>query len=161
MPGAAAKVANRDYRLVEMYTFVAVVYFIISFGLSTLVKQLQARIAIECIGNSDALYHNVEHTMLVTLADDDRAGRDRALVEVLGESLALLLVQAREQRDGGQEVRDRFRHGSMLLAASGDLPADGGISCCSHYALARDLAARRSFHRYHSPTTGMNHGRPS
>jgi glutamate/aspartate transport system permease protein len=44
--GAAAKVANRDYRLVEMYTFAAVVYFIISFGLSTLVKQLQARIAI-------------------------------------------------------------------------------------------------------------------
>jgi glutamate/aspartate transport system permease protein len=44
--GAAAKVANRDYRLVEMYTFVAVVYFIISFGLSSLVKQLQARIAI-------------------------------------------------------------------------------------------------------------------
>jgi hypothetical protein len=27
-----------------------------------------ARIAIECIGNSDALYHNAEHTMLVTLA---------------------------------------------------------------------------------------------
>ncbi len=44
--GAAAKVANRDYRLVEMYTFVAVVYFIISFGLSTLVKRLQDRIAI-------------------------------------------------------------------------------------------------------------------
>ena len=44
--GAAAKVANRDYRLVEMYTFAAVVYFIISFGLSSLVKQLQARIAI-------------------------------------------------------------------------------------------------------------------
>jgi glutamate/aspartate transport system permease protein len=44
--GAAAKVANRDYRLVEMYTFVAVVYFIISFGLSSLVKQLQQRIAI-------------------------------------------------------------------------------------------------------------------
>jgi glutamate/aspartate transport system permease protein len=44
--GAASKVANRDYRLVEMYTFVAVVYFIISFGLSSLVKQLQSRIAI-------------------------------------------------------------------------------------------------------------------
>jgi glutamate/aspartate transport system permease protein len=44
--GAAAKVANRDYRLVEMYTFVAVVYFAISFGLSSLVKQLQTRIAI-------------------------------------------------------------------------------------------------------------------
>jgi len=44
--GAASKVANRDYRLVEMYTFVAVVYFVISFGLSALVKQLQSRIAI-------------------------------------------------------------------------------------------------------------------
>src|SRR2546429_3393 len=30
-----------------------------------------ARIALECIGNSDALYHNVEHTLLVTLAGHD------------------------------------------------------------------------------------------
>jgi len=44
--GAASKVANRDYRLVEMYTFVAVVYFVISFGLSSLVKRLQDRVAI-------------------------------------------------------------------------------------------------------------------
>ena len=44
--GAAAKVANRDYRLVEMYTFVALIYFIISFALSYLVKRLQQRIAI-------------------------------------------------------------------------------------------------------------------
>jgi glutamate/aspartate transport system permease protein len=44
--GAAAKVANRDYRLVEMYTFVAVVYFIISYTLSLLVKRLQERTAI-------------------------------------------------------------------------------------------------------------------
>jgi len=44
--GAAAKVANRDYRLVEMYTFAALVYFVISFGLSSLVKNLQTRIAI-------------------------------------------------------------------------------------------------------------------
>jgi glutamate/aspartate transport system permease protein len=44
--GAAAKVANRDYRLVEMYTFVAVVYFIISYSLSLLVRRLQDRIAI-------------------------------------------------------------------------------------------------------------------
>jgi glutamate/aspartate transport system permease protein len=44
--GAASKVANRDYRLVEMYTFVAVVYFIISYTLSLLVKRLQDRIAI-------------------------------------------------------------------------------------------------------------------
>jgi len=44
--GAAAKVANRDYRLVEMYTFVAVVYFIVSYSLSLLVRYLQERIAI-------------------------------------------------------------------------------------------------------------------
>jgi len=44
--GAAAKIANRDYRLVEMYSFVAVVYFIISYALSLLVKRLQDRIAI-------------------------------------------------------------------------------------------------------------------
>jgi len=44
--GAAAKVANRDGRLVEMYLFVAVVYFIISFFLSYQVKRLQARIAV-------------------------------------------------------------------------------------------------------------------
>jgi len=30
-----------------------------------------ARTALECIGNSDALYHNVEHTLLVTLAGHD------------------------------------------------------------------------------------------
>jgi glutamate/aspartate transport system permease protein len=44
--GAAAKIAQRDGRLVEMYLFVAVVYFIISFALSTIVKHLQQRIAI-------------------------------------------------------------------------------------------------------------------
>jgi hypothetical protein len=38
-----------------------------------------ARVALECIGNSDALYHNVEHTMLVTLAGHDIM-RGRALL---------------------------------------------------------------------------------
>src|SRR5499427_9490255 len=37
-----------------------------------------ARLALECIGNSDALYHTVEHTMLVTLAGHDIL-RGRAL----------------------------------------------------------------------------------
>jgi glutamate/aspartate transport system permease protein len=44
--GAAAKIANRDYRLVEMYTFAAAVYFVISFSLSYLVKGLQTKIAV-------------------------------------------------------------------------------------------------------------------
>jgi glutamate/aspartate transport system permease protein len=44
--GAASKIANRDYRLVEMYTFAAVVYFAVSFSLSLLVKRLQVKIAV-------------------------------------------------------------------------------------------------------------------
>jgi len=44
--GAAARIAQRDGRLVEMYLFVAVVYFIISYSLSYVVKRLQQRIAI-------------------------------------------------------------------------------------------------------------------
>ena len=44
--GAAVKVAQRDSRVVEMYLFVAVVYFILCYSLSAAVKQLQRRIAI-------------------------------------------------------------------------------------------------------------------
>jgi glutamate/aspartate transport system permease protein len=44
--GAASKVAQRDGRLVEMYLFAAVVYFLISFVLSNLVTKLQQRVAI-------------------------------------------------------------------------------------------------------------------
>ncbi len=44
--GAASKIAQRDGRLVEMYVFAAVVYFSISFLASTLVRRLQARVAI-------------------------------------------------------------------------------------------------------------------
>ena len=44
--GAASKIAQRDGRLVEMYLFAALVYFLISFALSQLVRRLQARTAI-------------------------------------------------------------------------------------------------------------------
>ena len=44
--GAASKIAQRDGRLVEMYLFAALVYFVMSFGLSLMVKQLQRKIAI-------------------------------------------------------------------------------------------------------------------
>ena len=44
--GAAAKVAQRDSRLVEMYLFVALVFFLICYSLSLLVKRLQRKIAI-------------------------------------------------------------------------------------------------------------------
>ena len=38
--------------------------------LTELVSSL-SRLALDCIGNSDALYHDVEHTMLVTLVGYD------------------------------------------------------------------------------------------
>ena len=44
--GAASKIAERDGRLTEMYLFAAVVYFVISFSSSFLVRRLQAKISI-------------------------------------------------------------------------------------------------------------------
>ena len=44
--GAASKVAQRDGRLVEMYLFAAIVYFLISLAASHGVRRLQHRIAI-------------------------------------------------------------------------------------------------------------------
>lgn len=44
--GAASKIAERDGRLVEMYTFAACIYFIISLVASHAVRDLQRRIAV-------------------------------------------------------------------------------------------------------------------
>ncbi|MGB5185356.1 MAG: ABC transporter permease subunit [Xanthobacteraceae bacterium] len=44
--GAASKIAERDGRLVEMYTFAACIYFFFSLVASRVVHQLQHRIAI-------------------------------------------------------------------------------------------------------------------
>jgi glutamate/aspartate transport system permease protein len=44
--GAASKIAQRDGRLVEMYLFVAVVYFVLCYALSYVVKRLQQKIAV-------------------------------------------------------------------------------------------------------------------
>jgi glutamate/aspartate transport system permease protein len=44
--GAASKIAQRDGRLVEMYLFVAVVYFVLCYTLSYGVKRLQKKIAV-------------------------------------------------------------------------------------------------------------------
>lgn len=44
--GAATRVAHRDGRLVEMYLFVALVYFLLSAAASRAVRRLQARLAI-------------------------------------------------------------------------------------------------------------------
>ena len=44
--GAAVKIAQRDSRIVEMYLFVAVVYFMLCYALSYMAKRLQQKIAI-------------------------------------------------------------------------------------------------------------------
>ena len=51
-----------------------------------------ARLAIECIGNSDSLYHNVEHTMLVTLAGHDIMKGRALLAPTLPSDYAHLIV---------------------------------------------------------------------
>jgi hypothetical protein len=51
-----------------------------------------ARLALECIGNSDALYHNVEHTMLVTLAGNDIMKGRALLVPTLPSDYAHVIV---------------------------------------------------------------------
>ena len=44
--GAASKAAQRDGRLVELYTFAAVIYFVVSFTASRAAARLQAQIVI-------------------------------------------------------------------------------------------------------------------
>jgi hypothetical protein len=51
-----------------------------------------ARLALECIGNSDALYHNVEHTMLVTLAGHDIMKGRALLAPTLPDDYAHFIV---------------------------------------------------------------------
>lgn len=51
-----------------------------------------ARLAMECIGNSDALYHNVEHTMLVTLAAHDILRGRGYHVQVTAEDYAHVII---------------------------------------------------------------------
>src|SRR5208282_1242335 len=53
--------------------------FGVSFGNLGEIIPFAAQLSLECLANSDALYHNVEHTMLVTLAGHD-IFRGRALL---------------------------------------------------------------------------------
>jgi hypothetical protein len=91
-----------------------------------------AKLALECIGNSDALYHDIEHTMLVTLVGHDiLAGRalqrtttatdcncwvERFKCPECGRSSTANLT-----RSDGHAVA--FRHGEYLIAV--DSPAEG------------------------------------
>jgi hypothetical protein len=54
--------------------------------------QSAARLAIDCIGNSDALYHNVEHTLLVTLAGYDILKGRRLLTQTTASDFAHVIT---------------------------------------------------------------------
>src|SRR5512147_2936690 len=56
------------------------------------IVQSAARLAIDCIGNSDALYHNVEHTMLVTLVGYDIMRGRRLLRDTTASDYAHVLI---------------------------------------------------------------------
>lgn len=54
--------------------------------------QSAADLALDCIGNSDALYHNVEHTMLVTLIGYDIMKGRSLLVSTSASDYAHFLI---------------------------------------------------------------------
>src|SRR5271157_2107873 len=60
-------------------------------GLIELVRSA-AGLALDCIGNSDALYHNVEHTMLVTLVGYDIMRGRSLLVSTSASDYAHFLI---------------------------------------------------------------------
>jgi hypothetical protein len=89
-----------------------------------------ARIALECISNSDALYHNVEHTMRVTLADHDIM-RGRALhSHMLAEDYATVIIAGLTHDIG--YVRGLFRgdgeDGSVVTPAGQKVALPRGSS---------------------------------
>jgi hypothetical protein len=89
-----------------------------------------ARIALECIGNSDALYHNVEHTLLVTLAGHDIL-RGRALHSHMTAEYYAHVMIACLTHDIGY-VRGLFREddadGFVIDSAGGKITLPRGSS---------------------------------
>jgi hypothetical protein len=60
-------------------------------GLTEVIPSV-ARLALECIGNSDALYHTVEHTMLVTLVGYDIMKGRSLLMPTAADDYAHVIV---------------------------------------------------------------------
>ena len=56
------------------------------------IVQSAAKLALDCIGNSDALYHNVEHTMMVTLCGYDILKGRRLLKDTNASDFAHVIV---------------------------------------------------------------------
>src|SRR5215217_6535097 len=79
-----------------------------------------SRVALECLGKSDALYHNVEHTLLVTLVGLDIL-RGRMLTERLEPDDYAHLIVACLLHDIGyvRGILQGDRDGIYVVDASG------------------------------------------
>ena len=81
-----------------------------------------ARLALECIGNSDALYHNVEHTMLVTLVGRDILRGRGLLMHTTASDWAHLLVECLMHDIGYvRGILRGDREDSYVIDASGQM----------------------------------------
>jgi hypothetical protein len=97
--------------------------------LSELVPSV-ARLALECIGNSDALYHNVEHTMLVTLAGRDILRGRALLAPTTPDDYAHLMVACLLHDIGYVRgiLKDDSADGYVVDAAGGKVKLPRGSS---------------------------------
>src|SRR6266566_2374014 len=89
-----------------------------------------ARLALECIGNSDALYHNVEHTMLVTLAGRDILRGLAVLAPTKATDYAHLIVACLLHDIGYVRgiLKDDHAEGYVVDAAGGRVKLPRGAS---------------------------------
>lgn len=100
-----------------------------------------ARLALECIGNSDALYHNVEHTMLVTLVGRDLLRGRALLTRTTALDWAHLLVACLMHDIGYvRGILAGDQDGSYVIDASGrtvSLPRGSSDAALSAYHVDR------------------------
>lgn len=100
-----------------------------------------ARLALECIGNSDALYHNVEHTMLVTLVGRDILRGRALLTRTTASDWAHLLVACLMHDIGYvRGILGGDREDSYIIDASGQmvtLPRGSSDAALSAYHVDR------------------------
>ena len=102
-----------------------------------------ARLALECIGNSDALYHNVEHTMLVTLVGRDILRGRALLMRTTPSDWAHLLVACLMHDIGYvRGILGGDREDSYIIDASGEmvsLPRGSSDAALAAYHVDRSI----------------------
>jgi hypothetical protein len=114
------------------------------------VLQANARLAVECIANSDALYHNYEHTVLVTLAGRDIL-RGRSLTEAINPSDWVHFLVACLMHDIGyvRGLLDGDSEGTYVIDDAGHtvtLPRGASDAALTHYHVDRSkLFVRNRF----------------